>query len=42
MVLTATIYTFSIQLSDVDRAVYEALALKVGKRSINRVLPRLG
>ncbi len=31
MALTATIYTFSIQLSDVDRAVYEALALKVAR-----------
>jgi uncharacterized protein YaeQ len=29
--LTATIYTFSIRLSDVDRAVYEALALKVAR-----------
>jgi uncharacterized protein YaeQ len=29
--LTATIYTFSIQLSDVDRAVYETLALKVAR-----------
>ena len=31
MALTATIYTFSIQLSDVDRAVYQALALKVAR-----------
>jgi uncharacterized protein YaeQ len=31
MALTATIYTFSIQLSDVDRGVYEALALKVAR-----------
>jgi uncharacterized protein YaeQ len=31
MALTATIHTFSIQLSDVDRAVYEALALKVAR-----------
>ena len=31
MALTATIYTFSIQLSDVDRAVYETLALKVAR-----------
>jgi uncharacterized protein YaeQ len=29
--LTATIYNFSIGLSDVDRAVYEALALKVAR-----------
>jgi uncharacterized protein YaeQ len=27
--LTATIYTFDIQLADVDRGVYEALALRV-------------
>ena len=31
MALTATIHTFSIQLSDVDRAVYETLALKVAR-----------
>jgi uncharacterized protein YaeQ len=31
MALTATIYTFTIQLSDVDRAVYETLALKVAR-----------
>ena len=31
MALSATIYTFSIQLSDVDRAVYETLALKVAR-----------
>lgn len=31
MALTATIYTFSIQLSDVDRGVYETLALKVAR-----------
>ena len=31
MALSATIYNFSIQLSDVDRAVYEALALKVAR-----------
>ena len=31
MALTATIYTFTIQLSDVDRAVHEALALKVAR-----------
>jgi len=29
--LGATIYNFSIQLSDVDRGVYEALALKVAR-----------
>jgi uncharacterized protein YaeQ len=29
--LTATIHTFTIQLSDVDRAVYETLALKVAR-----------
>lgn len=45
MALTATIYTFSIQLSDVDRAVYETLALKVarhpsetGEHLVTRVL----
>lgn len=45
MALTATIYTFSIQLSNVDRAVYETLALKVarhpsetGEHLITRVL----
>lgn len=31
MALTATIHTFSIQLSDVDRAVYETLALKAAR-----------
>jgi len=31
MALTATIYNFSIALSDVDRAVYESLALKVAR-----------
>ena len=31
MALTATIYTISIGLSDVDRSVYEALALKVAR-----------
>ena len=31
MALGATIYNFSIQLSDVDRGVYEALALKVAR-----------
>lgn len=31
MALTATIYTFEIQLSDVDRGVYEALALRVAQ-----------
>ena len=29
MALTATIYTFEIQLSDMDRGVYEALSLRV-------------
>jgi len=29
--LTATIYNFAIGLSDVDRAVYESLALKVAR-----------
>ena len=29
MALTATIYTFDIQLSDTDRAVYETLSLRV-------------
>ena len=45
MALTATIYSFSIQLSDVDRAVYETLALKVarhpsetGEHLVTRVL----
>ena len=31
MALTATIYNFTIGLSDVDRAVYESLALKVAR-----------
>ena len=31
MALTATIHTFTIQLSDVDRGVYETLALKVAR-----------
>jgi uncharacterized protein YaeQ len=31
MALTATIYTISIGLSDVDRSVYETLALKVAR-----------
>ena len=31
MALGATIYHFSIQLNDVDRGVYEALALKVAR-----------
>jgi len=31
MALTATIYTFAIQLSDVDRGVYEPLSLKVAR-----------
>ena len=31
MALTATLYNFSIQLSDVDRGVYEAIALKAAQ-----------
>jgi uncharacterized protein YaeQ len=31
LALSATIYNFSIQLSDVDRGVYESLALKVAR-----------
>ena len=31
MALAATIYNFAIQLSDVDRGVYESLALKVAR-----------
>ena len=31
MALGATIYSFAIQLSDVDRGVYESLALKVAR-----------
>ena len=31
MALSATIYNFSIQLSDVDRGVYETLALKIAR-----------
>ena len=31
MALSATIYNFTIQLSDVDRGVYEALALKAAR-----------
>jgi uncharacterized protein YaeQ len=31
MALTALIYTFEIELSDVDRGVYESLALKVAQ-----------
>lgn len=31
MALTATIYTFEIQLSDVDRGVYESLSLRVAQ-----------
>ncbi len=31
MALTATIYNFTIQLADVDRAVYETLSLKVAR-----------
>ena len=32
MALTATIYAFDIQLSDVDRGVYESLALRVARQ----------
>lgn len=32
MALTATIYNFTINLSDVDRGVYEALAIKVAQQ----------
>ena len=31
MALTATVYHFTIRLSDVDRGVYEALDLKVAR-----------
>jgi uncharacterized protein YaeQ len=31
LALTATIYNFAIQLSDVDRGVYQSLALKVAR-----------
>ncbi len=31
MALSSTIYTFTIELSDVDRGVYESLALKVAR-----------
>ena len=31
MALTATVYTFDIQLADVDRGVYDTLALKVAR-----------
>jgi uncharacterized protein YaeQ len=32
MALTATVYTFDVQLADVDRGVYEALALRVARQ----------
>src|SRR5918997_4520707 len=32
MALTATIHNFDIQLSDVDRGVYESLALRVARQ----------
>lgn len=32
MAHTATVYTFDIQLSDMDRGVYEALALRVARQ----------
>ncbi len=45
MALTATLYNFSIELADVDRGVYESLALKVAQhpseteeRLVTRVL----
>src|SRR5438132_180073 len=31
MALTATVYNFDVQLSDVDRGVYEALSLRVAR-----------
>src|SRR4051812_2041356 len=31
MALTATVYNFDVQLSDVDRNVYETLALRVAR-----------
>jgi uncharacterized protein YaeQ len=31
MALTATIYTFDIDLADADRGVYETLALRVAR-----------
>ena len=31
MALTATVYTFDVELADVDRNVYESLALKVAR-----------
>lgn len=32
MALTATIYTFNVQLSDIDRGVYETLDLRVARQ----------
>jgi uncharacterized protein YaeQ len=32
MALTATVYNFQVQLSDVDRGVYESLAFKVARQ----------
>lgn len=32
MALTATIYTFEVQLADVDRGVYESLALRAARQ----------
>lgn len=32
MALTATIYTFEIELADIDRGVYETLALRVARQ----------
>ena len=31
MALTATIYSFSVQLSDVDRGIYEAISFKAAQ-----------
>ena len=31
MALTATVYTFDIELADTDRGVYETLALRVAR-----------
>lgn len=31
MALTATVYTFDVALSDIDRGVYETLAIKAAR-----------
>ena len=31
MALTATVYNFDVQLSDVDRGVYESLAIRAAR-----------